>query len=512
MKLDMGMLKSKVGVAVASGICLLAAMTLSVMPSASAQSKDPEQTNPVVEKKIWSLLDDNKSVFVTLPEKDFRALGEGFDLPDGGKTVTDLANAAPGGAFDPRDLDKIPAKTLGYKADWIVERYKHYNMDWDITGLRLTSLNPDAKNYPWFIIINGGAANVYEFYVDLKNNPGWAQYLAQKINVMVVSIPGNFKYGGWEEPIQSIKRQPQYLLDQTLPDKEIYLRNALLNNQVVLQGLVQIIMKNTTGDILISGHSTSGELAMLSYDNKDLSPRLKGRYFGWGSGGAARIKLTEPYYSPKQKLIATPLAGVAPSRGGGGGGEGGDEGGGGKLKPLDILARRDVATYSHGYTFFLNPLYVPGDSITDIAGKWVEGEARRRPQFKQAIQDIEHGSGWPEKGWVEVEIRRLIKASGNPWKIDFEDVDKELMSTYYTKMTGYKKMVWTVGHFDRNHWLPEDPKGAVEYYNSQQYRSYNPDATVRVIVWDAALTHYGHVEMPKEKAAADYSVIRWLVK
>ena len=67
----------------------------------------------VADEKIWKLLDDEKAVYVSLPETDFRALGKGFDLPDGGKAVTDLAMKAPGGAFDPRDLEKIPAKTLG---------------------------------------------------------------------------------------------------------------------------------------------------------------------------------------------------------------------------------------------------------------------------------------------------------------------------------------------------------------------------------------------------------------
>ena len=125
------------------------------------------------------------------------ALGEDLVLPDGGKTVTDLALKATGGAFDPRDVERIPAEKLGYKADWIVERYKRYNLEWDITGLRLTSLNTDAKKYPWVIIMNGGAANLYyEFYVDLKNRPGWAQFWTQKLNVMIVTIPGNFKYGG----------------------------------------------------------------------------------------------------------------------------------------------------------------------------------------------------------------------------------------------------------------------------------------------------------------------------
>src|SRR5215813_12825209 len=224
----------KLGIALIASLLLVTAVLAQQTRSAA---HPPDWTNTVIEEKIWKLLEDAKSVFVTLPEPDFRALGEGFDLPEGGKTVTDLATAAPGGAFDPRNLSKIPAEKLGYKAEWVVERYKRYNLDWDITGLKLTSLNPDANKYPWFIIMNGGAANFYEFFVDLKNRPGWGQFLAQKLNVMIVTIPGNFKYGGWEEPIQSLKRQPQYVLDRDLPLPEMELRNTLLNNRLVMQGL-----------------------------------------------------------------------------------------------------------------------------------------------------------------------------------------------------------------------------------------------------------------------------------
>ena len=116
-----------------------------------------------LEKKIWTLLDNSKATYVSLAESDFRALGAGFDLPDGGRAVTTLAAAAPGGAFDPRDVARIPASQLGYKAEWVVERFQRYNLDWDISGLKLESLDPDAKTYPWFIIMNGGAANLYEF-------------------------------------------------------------------------------------------------------------------------------------------------------------------------------------------------------------------------------------------------------------------------------------------------------------------------------------------------------------
>jgi hypothetical protein len=136
---------------------------------ALAQTQTPEQ-------KIWTLLDDSKGAYVSLGEAEFRALGAGFDLPDGGRSVNRLAEQAPGGAFDPCDVAKLPPPQLGYKADWVVERFRRYNLEWDIAGLRLESLDPEAQSYPWLIVMNGGSANFYEFFVDLKNRPGWTQY------------------------------------------------------------------------------------------------------------------------------------------------------------------------------------------------------------------------------------------------------------------------------------------------------------------------------------------------
>jgi hypothetical protein len=206
-----------------------------------------------LERKIWNLLDDGRAPFVALSEPDFRALGADFALPDEGRSVTALAEKAAGGAFDPRDLKAIPPQQLGYQAEWVVERFRRYSLDWDIGALKLTSLNPEAKNYPWFIIMNGGAANFYEFYVDLKNRPGWAQYLAQKMNVLIVTIPGNFKYGGWDLPVMDQRRQPAYLLDRELSLEESEVRNAIYTNSLILQGVKQLVMKHTTGDILRSG-------------------------------------------------------------------------------------------------------------------------------------------------------------------------------------------------------------------------------------------------------------------
>jgi hypothetical protein len=475
----------------AKSVLVIAALAALAAPFWTGSAADAPKAESIIEQKIWSLLDDDQSVYVTLSDADFRALGQGIELPDEGKAVTALALAAPGGAFDPRDVAKIPPETLGYKADWIVERYRRYNLDWDITGLRLTSLDPEAKNYPWLFIMNGGAANLYELFVTLTNQPGWTQYLAQKLNVMIVTIPGNFKYGGWEQPIQSVERQPAYLLDTNLSMEEYELRNCLLTNRVILQGLKALIMNHTEGDILILGHSTSGELAMLANNDPELRARLNGRYMGWGSGGPARLDLVRDAKFPERVRAAGPARDPV---------------------PLHVLSRRNPATYSRGYSNFLNPLYEPGMSHYQIAERWLEVEGRRRANFKQQIQDLEHGGEISQKGRVEVEIEKLLQKTGNPWGVDIEDVASDLFATHYTRTDGYRQMVWTVAHFDRNHWVPEDPMKSVEVFFANEYRARNPKAKVRLIVWDSMMTHYGHVELPQQLAAAHYSVVRWFFK
>src|SRR5438132_12230594 len=106
-----------------------------------------------------------------------------------------------------------------------------------------------------------------------------------------------------------------------------------------MQGLNNLILKNTQGDILLLGHSTSGELAMLSYEDPELAARLKGRYLGWGSGGPARVVLTRTIKSPA--ITA--------------GGTGAESGG--KNRPLEMLTRRTGAASSRRYRWSLNALH-----------------------------------------------------------------------------------------------------------------------------------------------------------
>ena len=53
---------------------------------------------------------------------------------------------------------------------------------------------------------------------------------------------------------------------------------------------------------------------------------------------------------------------------------------------------------------------------------------------------------------------------------------------------------------------------SIEVFFANEYRARNPGAKVRLINWDPPMTHYGHVELPKQLAAAHYSVVRWFFK
>jgi len=283
------------------------------------------------------------------------------------------------------------------------------------------------------------------------------------------------------------------LLDRDLSMDEYEMRNAIYTNSLILQGLKALVTRHTSGDILLIGHSTSGELSMLAYEDPDLRARLKGRYLGWGSGGPARLELLRKVRG--KEIVAR--AGASSQAG---------------KTPLHVLERRDPPSYARGYSGFLNPLYEAGMTHLQIAERWLAAEARRRPNFKQQLQNLEHGADLGEKAWVENEIESLLKRTGNPWRIAVEDVEKDLYATNFTRMDGFQRMVWTTAKLDRNHWNAEEPMRSIEVFIANEYRAKNPEAQVRLINWDLPMTHYGHLELPQQLAAAHYSVVRWLVR
>src|SRR5215468_5169022 len=89
---------------------------------------------------------------------------------------------------------------------------------------------------PTLAIINGGSANFYEFFLDPLNRPGLGQYLAQRMPVMLITIPGNYIDGGWTNPKYS-ERIPGYVLGRPISAEEAGIRNAIYTFSLVAEGV-----------------------------------------------------------------------------------------------------------------------------------------------------------------------------------------------------------------------------------------------------------------------------------
>ncbi len=305
----------------------------------------------------------------------------GWDLPDGGSQVKALADAAPGGAFDPRKLENLPADKLGYRAKWHEVRYKAYGLDWDIPGLYLIPNNPIPR-MPTLAIINGGSANWYEFFVDPLNRPGLGQYLAQKIPVLLVTIPGNYRHGGWTDKNYN-DRVPGYLLDRDVSREEVKIRNAVYTFKVVTEGVRKLIETVTTGPVVIVGHSTGGEIQFV-LKNSSLKNRLQGLSLGWGTGGPAALASMQEFRGPRSSDNYLAV---------------------GDLQP------RPASGYARGYLGPLNPVWDPNESRLAVAQHWMGLEERRRPQFKQPLQSMEHNSAENLREHTASQVRQALQGN-----------------------------------------------------------------------------------------------------
>ena len=236
------------------------------------------------EEKVIGLLNKDED-FSSLSADDFEELG--WDLPDGGQNVKRLAEISPGGAFNPKDLENLPIDELGYSASWHELRFEKYGLEWDITGLYLQPNDP-VPGLPTFAQIHGGSGNWYQFFVTPLNDPGLGQYLAQKIPVLLITIPGNYKRGGWQVPPD--ERNPEYLLDVEFSEKEMQVRNSIFTFSLLADGVEQLVNAVTSGPLVITGHSTGGEIQFLLKEK--LRNRMQGLSFGWGTGGPAKLRRT----------------------------------------------------------------------------------------------------------------------------------------------------------------------------------------------------------------------------
>jgi alpha/beta hydrolase family protein len=421
------------------------------------------------------------AVFTTIPDGVFAPLGS--DLPDQGASVKALADAAPGGAFDPRKLETLDTSKLGYRAKWHEVRYKFYGLDWEIGGLHLTPNQPVA-GLPTLVIIHGGSANWYEFFVDPFNHPGISQYLAQKIPVLLLTIPGNYKHGGWTES-SYVERAPAYLLSREISAEEAKVRNSVFTFRVVVEGVRQIIEKVTNGPIVVWGHSTGGEIPYLLMDTS-LQSRM-GLYLGWGSGGPAM--LDEELSSPEAHIRS-------------------DRERFSQYAPVQTLRARSAGEYAYDSVYIgpLNPC--KGADKLEVAQCWFRQEERRRPQFKQKLQDMEHSGAAELREQVSVEIRAALKDKN--FGVNPDEVVRDLFSTSHVPMTGWKKMLYLIGKLDGHASMRDGIPSEARVANA--FRRRNPQIAIRVALFDTPMTHYGYIERPKQLAGAMLVALQWLVE
>jgi hypothetical protein len=441
----------------------------------------PPQMKPSPDRKVFELLEDDRD-FSILSEASFCALG--WDLPDGGRQVRAIAGAAAGGAFDPRTLETVPANALGYRAQWHVVGYEYYGLAWDITGLHLLPTESES-GLPTLAIINGGSANWYEFFLDPLNQAGLGQYLAQRIPIILITIPGNYTFGGWTET-NFKERIPGYLIGKPVSTEEARIRNAVFTFSLVAEGVRQLLERVTTGPLLILGHSTASEL-QFRLNNSSLKSRLGGRSIGWGTGAPGTLVRE---YDEKFGIRADRLAGC------------------GRYPRVDLLRSRDPEGYvTSKYIGPWNPL--PGDSSLEVANAWFRNESRRRPQFKQTLQDMEQKGFVEHRAQLEKEIRDAL--AGNRYGDNANEVIDDLYSKPVPCLTGYQRMAWVVGKLDDKVWNRSSEK-ARELFYARRFRQENPNAAIRILLIDAPLTHYGHIERPRQLAAVLLETIRWMMQ
>ncbi len=447
-------------------ICVL---TLMFSCSSPSPSSDPAT-------KVLQILDQPRK-YSTVPEKLFNQLG--WQLPDGGRHVKTIADAA--AAFDPKKIQDLPADQLGYQASWHIQRFSFYGLDWDITGLKLQPNEP-MDGMPTLAIINGGSTNWYEFLVDPLNGPGIAQYLAQKIPIILVTIPGNYKPGGWDQ--DNSERIPEYLIGQDLSVREGYIRNAIYTFKLVAEGVRLLLENISSGPLLIVGHSTGGELQFM-LKNSSLKPRLRDLSLGWGSGPPASIK------KEYDEQIGTRAGRVERY---------------GRFVAWKARSRSPEGYVSAHYVGPLNPIQAA--SPLEVALKWFELEGTRRPHFKQTLQDIEHQGMIENAKKMETEIRKIL--TNNPYKIIPETVINDLFSPSRAPLENYRKMVWVVAQLDANHWNQKEPEKSLEVFTAERFRETNPDIPIRVLLLEAPITHYGHIERARQVAGSLLAATEWI--
>ncbi len=207
---------------------------------------------------------------------------------------------------------------------------------------------------------------------------------------------------------------------------------------------------------------------------------MQGLSIGWGTGGHAELDAIQATTNPRTNFL-----------------------------DVWLIKARPASDYARGYLGPLNPAWhSPTEPRKEVAERWIGMEERRRPQFKQPLQDMEHDSVINLRNHVASQIRQALE--GNKLGVNPDEVIPDLFSTMRAPLTGYRKMIWTTAMLDDGHWNNKDPEKAREPMVANVFRKNNPNIPIRVMVYDVPMTHYGHIEKPREMAGGMLTALKWL--
>jgi hypothetical protein len=231
--------------------------------------------------------------------------------------------------------------------------------------------------------------------------------------------------------------------------------------------------------VVVVGHSTGGEIQFI-LKNSSLRNRLKDFSMGWGTGAPAGMESMRKMWGRRTAESYRHVSEIRP---------------------------RLASGYAGNYLGPLNPFWNPNESREVIAEQWMGREEQRRPQFKQTLQDMEHNAADNLREHVALQIRETLE--GNRLGVDPDEVIADLFTTTRAPLTGYRRMIFTVAQLDGGHWN-SNPAEAKELQAAIEFREKNPEAAIRVLVFDLPMTHYGHVEKPRQLAGGLLAALRWL--
>lgn len=332
-------------------------------------------------------------------------------------------------------------------------RYRRNGYDWDMHGT-LFSPQTEADPRRAFVFFHGGAGSEKIMDLTPDGRPGLARVLAaQGFKVLALTYPGHYPPGGlWKQPVA--ERNPIYLFDCDLPEREIRDRNLKCTFNVILQGAGLLTDENLAGrEIIAFGHSTGGPMAahLTRFTEK---AKVVG-IVGFGSGGPGGWRKEWRETTGAENYVE---------------------------KPIDHVARRSPDSFKASG-------YIDPEDLTPWGGAddYIRLVSPLRSQMKTSLCDNQHNAA------VGI-LDEYVKRTGLPREEYFghlRDPDANWLKTI--------RVLLTVGENDKGHWVKGDRlEHKREMFMGAKYAAATRGAHV------VLLPRYGHVgyaELHNEKIA-----------